>query len=216
MNVISFLSRAQTLRPPRAPRRCAALPGNSRSASVQPVKARSGGSRRGGTELLQGTPLQDLKIPAPDAGGGRGPRDIAALIGKRLLDVAPFEFVDDSKSPNGERYPLGDDSTDEILPRGLRWRCFVVHIDLPQRDVARHRVAEFPNVSGPRVITPFGQHVRRQFALTVELGKKAARQNPYVPLAMAQRGELDSTDCQTVKQVVAEPARLDFVIQIAA
>ncbi len=73
MNVISFLSRAQTPRPLRAPRRCAALPWNSRSASVQPEKARSGGRAAAERSYFKARPFKIWKYrrPMPEAAAAR-------------------------------------------------------------------------------------------------------------------------------------------------
>src|SRR5207247_11153617 len=87
-----------------------------RDALVLRRRARRVGARR----ALLLTRADPLKIPARDAGGGRGGRDVAAVVGDGLLDVGALELVEDALARFGEAEVRAEDALQQIVPLAAR------------------------------------------------------------------------------------------------
>src|SRR5258706_807984 len=83
-------------------------------------------------------------------------------------------------------------------------------------DPAKDRVAQLPDIAGPRVIFELGQELgRERSARCAELGCKMTREQRDVARALTKRRKLDAADRESVQQVVAEASGLRFAIEIA-
>lgn len=160
-------------------------------------------------------------MAARDAGCLRRAHHISAVARKNALDVATFEVVEQTLARRTVGQIGGEESLEKTVAAGLivgrRGGCvFVRACQIAQRQQARDRISELANVSWPQIRLPATEEIVAQRRLvSSEVAPERARNERNVRAPAAERRKLDSRDRQTVKQVVAESARLDLAIQIA-
>ena len=83
--------------------------------------------------------------------------------------------------------------------------------------MAGDSVSQLTHISGPAVLLPAGEGVGRELLqIAAELAPEVVREDRDVAAALAEWGQLDTCHGEAMEEVVAEPALLHLVIEIAA